>query len=50
MPKDNLKRSQFGGTLGGPITVPHVINGKDRFFFFVGYQGQRQVQTQTRPR
>src|SRR4029077_5128469 len=47
VPRDNLKRNQFGGTLGGPITVPHVVNGKDRFFFFVGYQGQRQGDTQT---
>jgi len=24
-----------------------VIHGKDRFFFFFGYQGQRQVQQQS---
>jgi outer membrane receptor protein involved in Fe transport len=41
LPRPILKRNQFGGTLGGPITIPHVVNGKDRFFFFVGYQGQR---------
>jgi hypothetical protein len=29
---DNLKRNQFGGTLGGPIK-------KDKLFFFAGYQG-----------
>jgi len=29
---DNLKRNQFGGTLGGPIA-------KDKLFFFLGYQG-----------
>ena len=40
-PRPILKRNQYGGTLGGPITIPHVVNGKDRFFFFVGYQGQR---------
>ena len=40
-PRDVLKRNQYGGTFGGPITVPHVVHGKDRFFFFVGYQGQR---------
>ena len=44
LPRDALKRNQFGGTLGGPVTIPHLIKGKDRFFFFVGYQGERQVQ------
>ena len=45
LPRDDLHRNQYGATLGGPITIPHLINGKDRFFFFVAYQGQRQVQT-----
>jgi hypothetical protein len=36
IPRPVLKRSQFGATLGGPIK-------KDKFFFFVGYQGQRQT-------
>jgi len=39
LPRNNLKRNQFGGTFGGPIV-------KDRLFFFVAYQGQRQIQTQ----
>jgi len=34
-PKPEYRRNQFGGTLGGPIT-------RDRTFFFVDYQGQRQ--------
>jgi hypothetical protein len=46
-PRDVLKRNQYGGTLGGPITIPHLLHGKDRFFFFVGYQGQRLSQLQT---
>jgi hypothetical protein len=46
LPRDDLKRNQFGGTLGGPLTIPSVVNGKDRFFFFVGYQGERQVDVQ----
>ena len=37
LPRDVLKRNQYGGTLGGPIR-------KDKFFFFVGYQGQRLSQ------
>jgi hypothetical protein len=39
-----LKRNQFGGTVGGPIIIPDLV-GKDRFFFFFGYQGQRQKST-----
>jgi Carboxypeptidase regulatory-like domain/TonB-dependent Receptor Plug Domain len=33
----DLKRNQYGATLGGPIV-------KDKVFFFLAYQGQRQVQ------
>lgn len=44
LPRAILKRHQFGGTLGGPIVIPKVINGKDKLFFFVAYQGQRQSQ------
>jgi outer membrane receptor protein involved in Fe transport len=47
LPRDTLRRNQFGGTFGGPITIPKLIHGKDRFFFFVGYQGQRQSQSQS---
>jgi hypothetical protein len=44
-PRQVLKRNQFGGVVGGPITLGKRLNGKDRFFFFFGYQGQRQSQT-----
>jgi len=49
IPRDPLRRNQYGGTLGGPITIPHLISGKDRFFFFVGYQGQKQTDLGTPP-
>jgi len=39
--RDKIKRNQFGGTMGGPITIPHIYNGHDRTFFFFGYQGER---------
>jgi outer membrane receptor protein involved in Fe transport len=39
LPREVLKRNQFGGTVGGPIK-------KDKAFFFFGYQGQRQTWAQ----
>ncbi len=36
-----LKRNQFGGDLGGPLSIPHLYSGQDRTFFFVDYEGQR---------
>jgi hypothetical protein len=36
---DPLKRNQFGATLGAPVTIPGLYRGKDKTFFFFGYQG-----------
>lgn len=44
LPRNVLKRNQFGGTLGGPIDIPHLVAGKDKAFFFISYQGQKQSQ------
>lgn len=38
VPRPNLKRNIFGGTLGGPII-------KDKFFFFYSYEGFRERQS-----
>ncbi|HEU0121553.1 MAG TPA: carboxypeptidase regulatory-like domain-containing protein [Bryobacteraceae bacterium] len=40
--RDALKRNQYGGTIGGPVTIPNVYNGKDKTFFFFSYQGTKQ--------
>ncbi len=37
LPRQDLKRNQYGATFGGPIR-------KNRAFFFLAYQGQRQLQ------
>jgi len=29
-----LRFNNFGGTLGGPVVIPHLYNGKNRTFFF----------------
>jgi Carboxypeptidase regulatory-like domain len=33
----------FGGSLGGPVSIPHFYNGKDRTFFFFDYEGNRRA-------
>ena len=40
--RDALKRNQFGATIGGPVVIPGLYNGKDRSFIFASYQGTRQ--------
>jgi hypothetical protein len=40
-----LKRNQFGATVGGPVLLPKIFDGRNKLFFFVAYQGQRQVST-----
>ena len=32
------RRNDFGGTLGGPIVIPKIYNGKDKTFFFFAYE------------
>ena len=32
----------FGGSIGGPIVIPHLYNGHDRTFFFATYEGNRR--------
>ncbi len=43
----SFKRSQFGGSLGGPVELPKLYNGKDKTFFFVAYEGLRQGSADT---
>ncbi|MEO8660668.1 MAG: carboxypeptidase regulatory-like domain-containing protein [Bryobacteraceae bacterium] len=41
-PRNVLKRNQFGGTIGGPVYLPKIFDGRNKLFFFFSYQGQRQ--------
>jgi hypothetical protein len=43
-PRAVLKRQQYGLTIGGPIVIPHIVNGRNKLFFFFSYQGQKQNQ------
>src|SRR5258705_13762924 len=38
-----FRRNEFGFTNGGPVVLPRLYDGRDRTFYFVQYQGFRQV-------
>jgi hypothetical protein len=40
-PRDRVLFNQFGGRVGGPISIPGLFNGKDRAFFFVNFENFR---------
>ncbi len=39
--KDTLHQNQYGFTFGGPVRIPKLFNGRDKLFFFVGYQFEK---------
>ena len=41
--KAPIRFNTFGGSLGGPVSIPHLYNGKDKTFFFLDYEGNRRV-------
>jgi len=42
--KSPFKQNQYGFTLGGPLSIPKVFNGKDRLFFMSNFEGLRSRQ------
>lgn len=40
-------RNEFGFTNGGPVVIPHLYNGRNRTYYFLEYQGFRQVLSAT---
>lgn len=39
--KTKIIMNDFGGTLGGPVSLPHLYNGHDRSFFFASFEALR---------
>src|SRR4051794_36000441 len=37
--KAPFRYNQYGGTIGGPVVLPKIYNGKDKTFFFFNYEG-----------
>ena len=43
-PRSILRYNDFGETLGGPVWIPHLYNGKGKTFFFFSDETRRTVQ------
>ncbi len=39
--KSEYRQNQFGVSLGGPVVIPHVYDGRNKLFFFGDYEGLR---------
>ena len=48
--RDRVLFNQFGGRVGGPISIPGLFNGKDRAFFFVNMENFRLPNSISRTR
>jgi hypothetical protein len=44
-PKQPFKQNQFGFTLGGPVAIPKLYDGRNKTFFFTDYEGLRRATT-----
>ena len=44
----HLVRNEFGASLGGPVYLPKLYNGKNQTFFFFAYEGYRERRAATR--
>ncbi|MGA2809029.1 MAG: TonB-dependent receptor [Terracidiphilus sp.] len=40
-PQTPFTQNQWGGTLGGPVVIPKLYHGKNKTFFFAGYEDLR---------
>lgn len=45
--RPHVVANTFGAKLGGPVTIPHLYNGKDKSFFFFDYEGFRLPESVT---
>jgi len=41
LPRDPFKWNQYGFTVGGPVWLPKILNGKDKLFFMSNFEGYR---------
>ena len=44
----DFQRNVFGGTVGGPVILPKIFNGRNKTFFFYDFEATRQSNADTR--
>ena len=37
-------QNQYGFAIGGPVWIPKIVHGKNKLFWFMDYEGTKQVQ------
>ncbi len=42
--KPNYLQNSFGGSVGGPLNIPHIYEGGNKTFYFINYNGKRGEQ------
>jgi hypothetical protein len=42
--KGLLRQNQYGFSVGGPVVIPHLFDGRNKVFFFGDYEGFRRRQ------
>lgn len=45
-PQPTGRSNNWTGSIGGPVHIPKLFNGKDKLFFFFSYNGFRDVKTE----
>jgi hypothetical protein len=46
-PRNLDRKNDYGGTLGGPVRIPKLYDGRDKTFFFFSWEQYRQTQGST---
>jgi hypothetical protein len=49
VPRPPYHQNQYGASGGGPVFIPKVFNGKNKVFWFFGYEGMRDSDPATSP-
>lgn len=41
IPRQDFQQKNYGAAIGGPLSIPHLYDGKNKSFFYFAWEGQR---------